>query len=129
MICVENIGTGYLGGLHFEADSYDFELQIKEKRFVWDSKSFNSQETIYDLEIELSIPQLPEFIKHLDIYTDDHWRARGYSNYFVIENVSECTRIVRIEAINQCGDSYKSIELTLTPEEFEGSNPFNLLRI
>ncbi|CAG9317149.1 unnamed protein product [Blepharisma stoltei] len=66
MICIEKFGDIYLSGLHFDMKPSDFQLEIKEKRIMWNGKSFGRENT-FDIEIELGCEMIPEFVRHFDI--------------------------------------------------------------
>ncbi|CAG9332590.1 unnamed protein product [Blepharisma stoltei] len=123
MICIENNGDSYLGGLHFDIKPSDFQLGIKEKRILWNVKSFGGED-VFDIEIELGYEMIPEFVRHFDIYVDAIWKGRGYSNYMVVQGVPNGARVVNIVVEKLSGEISKTLEFTLSDEEFKAANPF-----
>ena len=114
----------YLGGFHIYESFPTFDLKVISQIINWNSVSLESQYLIVDIQIGLE--ELPSHIRHLNVYQNQQFVFRAYSNYFSIPNINSFGQsfILRIDAENLIGDIASSFKIEVPYSEIQASKPF-----
>jgi Glycosyl hydrolase family 85 len=114
----------YLAGLHFYNDFPKYTITLLSNKINWNINSLYSGVTVIDVQIELL--ELPDFIRHIDVFQGEVFISRGYSVFFVVSNINSHGRdiLLTLEAEDLKGDIVNSIEISIPYQDILSLRPY-----
>lgn len=114
---INSSGVSYLGGLHFYNDFPSFNIEIASSKVNWNIDSWDSGKIIFDYQVQMN--ELPEFIRYVDVFVDGTFVSRGYTIFFIVEEI-ECVgeeAKISFQAEDLKGDVASEVEIVVTKEQ------------